>query len=56
MSLAAYNAGPTRVDEWLKNVDRENLTEKQFIDLIRINSTKNYVTSILGRYRQGASQ
>ena len=50
MTLAAYNAGPSRVEEWLKDSDRESISEKDFIGLIGINSTKLYVSSILERF------
>jgi soluble lytic murein transglycosylase len=49
MTLAAYNAGPSRVDEWARGAD--DLTENAFVDRISIPSTKSYVTSILARYR-----
>ena len=49
MALAAYNAGPSRVDEWTRGAD--DLTENEFISRISIPSTKAYVTSILARYR-----
>ena len=52
MTLAGYNAGPSRVEEWTKGVDREKLSEKEFIKRIKINSTKLYVSSILKRYRE----
>lgn len=48
MMLAAYNAGPSRVEEWTK--DKKNLTESEFIQRINITSTKAYVTEILERY------
>lgn len=51
MTLAAYNAGPSRVEEWLKGVDRKTISEAEFIERIRISSTKEYVSSILRRYR-----
>jgi len=51
IALAAYNAGPTRVDEWLKGVKRSELVEERFVEMISIGSTKKYVTSILERYR-----
>jgi soluble lytic murein transglycosylase len=51
MALAAYNAGPSRVEEWTKDVDPAKLTEAEFISRIGISSTKAYVTSILERYR-----
>jgi soluble lytic murein transglycosylase len=47
--LAAYNAGPGRVDDWSKG--EPNITESAFIERISISSTKAYVTSILERYR-----
>jgi soluble lytic murein transglycosylase len=49
MALAAYNAGPSRVDEWTRGAD--DLSENAFVDRISIPSTKSYVTSILSRYR-----
>ncbi len=52
MMLAAYNAGPSRVEEWTKDTDKTKLTEKDFIDRIGIASTNSYVSSILERYRQ----
>ncbi len=51
MTLAAYNAGPSRVEEWTKTTDTNTLSEPDFIARIGISSTKNYVTSILTRYR-----
>jgi soluble lytic murein transglycosylase len=52
MTLSAYNAGPSRVEEWLKNVDRTDITEQEFVELIGISSTKLYVKSILKRFRE----
>ena len=51
MTLAAYNAGPSRVAEWTQGADTQTMTEADFITRIGIESTKNYVTSILQRYR-----
>ncbi len=51
MSLAAYNAGASRVNEWSKQ-QAATLSEQEFIDQINIASTKSYVTSILERYRK----
>jgi soluble lytic murein transglycosylase len=53
MTLAAYNAGPSRVEEWTKDADAGSLGEADFIDRIGIASTKSYVMSILTRYRAG---
>jgi len=50
MTLAAYNAGPSRVQEWTKNTDAAKLTREEFIQSITIPSTKSYVSSILKRY------
>lgn len=50
--LAAYNAGPSRVNEW--NHDPPNspeISEEEFIRRIDIASTRSYVTKILQRYR-----
>jgi len=51
MTLAAYNAGPSRVVEWKGDADAATLTENDFIERINIPSTRSYVTSILARYR-----
>ena len=51
MMLAAYNAGPSRVQEWLRDTDPAALTEGEFISRINITTTRQYVTSILERYR-----
>lgn len=51
MTLAAYNAGPSRVEEWTQGVDAALLTEADFVSRIGIESTKKYVSSILHRYR-----
>jgi soluble lytic murein transglycosylase len=51
MSLAAYNAGPSRVEEWTAGSDTSALSEADFIARIGIESTRAYVTSILKRYR-----
>lgn len=50
MMLAAYNAGPSRVEEWTSGTDAGAMTEAEFLGRIRISSTRAYVTSILGRY------
>lgn len=52
MTLAAYNAGSSRVEEWTKDVDAVKLTPEEFIEKINIASTKSYVSSILERYRE----
>lgn len=51
MTLAAYNAGPSRVEEWTRNADAASMPESEFIERIGIASTKAYVSSILERYR-----
>lgn len=51
MMLAAYNAGPSRVEEWTRDTDPITLSEADFVERIGIASTKSYVTSILSRYR-----
>ncbi len=52
MMLAAYNAGASRVEEWVKGSDAETMSEPDFVSRIAIPSTNNYVTSILHRYRK----
>lgn len=54
MMLSAYNAGPSRVEEWTKDADPSRLTEADFVARIGIGSTKAYVSSILSRYRTGS--
>jgi soluble lytic murein transglycosylase len=56
MTLAAYNAGPSRVDEWIGGSDPATITEGDFTSRIDIPSTRSYVTSILGRYRKEQSR
>ncbi len=55
MMLAAYNAGPSRVEEWTRGVDVSRLSEAEFISRIGISSTRAYVSSILERYRSDKS-
>ncbi|MFL6374513.1 MAG: lytic transglycosylase domain-containing protein [Pyrinomonadaceae bacterium] len=52
MMLAAYNAGPSRVEEWTRGVDPMTVNEFDFTSRIDIPSTRSYVTSILTRYRK----
>ncbi len=52
MMLAAYNAGPSRVEEWTRGAEPSSMTEQEFIGRIAISSTKAYVSSILNRYRE----
>jgi len=54
MTLAAYNAGPSRVEEWTRETDPRQLTEADFVSRIGIASTRAYVSSILDRYRADA--
>jgi soluble lytic murein transglycosylase-like protein len=51
LALAAYNAGPSRVDEWTRDADAATMSESDFVVRINIPSTRSYVTSILARYR-----
>ncbi|MFL6231101.1 MAG: lytic transglycosylase domain-containing protein [Pyrinomonadaceae bacterium] len=51
--LAAYNAGPSRAAEWNRTANAaQPLTAEQFIARIDFPTTRNYVTSILARYRK----
>lgn len=52
MALAAYNAGPSRVDEWTRDADLMKLSEEEFVARIGIESTRQYVASILARYKE----
>ncbi len=51
MMLAAYNAGPSRVEEWTRDANAATLSEADFVTRISIPSTRAYVMSILERYR-----
>lgn len=51
MTLAAYNAGPSRVEEWTRDSDALQISETDFISRIGIGTTRSYVSSILERYR-----
>jgi soluble lytic murein transglycosylase len=54
MTLAAYNAGASRVEQWNKSKEQAaKMSEQEFIQNIDISSTRAYVTSILERYRNG---
>lgn len=55
MMLAAYNAGPSRVEEWSRDSNAGTVTEAYFISRIGIPSTNAYVSSILARYRAAQS-
>ncbi len=50
--VAAYNAGPSRAVEWSRVEEGKRQTGAEFIARIDIPSTKAYVLSIIGRYRQ----
>jgi soluble lytic murein transglycosylase len=56
MTLAAYNAGPSRIDEWTRDADPSTLSEADFIARVNIPSTRSYITSILDRYRAEQSR
>ena len=55
MTLTAFNAGASRVEEWTRGADASKLSEADFVARIGIPSTKNYVSSILDRYRSDKS-
>jgi soluble lytic murein transglycosylase-like protein/outer membrane protein assembly factor BamD (BamD/ComL family) len=47
-ALAAYNAGPTKVKQWLSL--RSNLEPLEFIEAIPYTETRNYVKKVLRNY------
>jgi soluble lytic murein transglycosylase len=55
MMLAAFNAGPSRVEEWTRGLDVTKLSEGDFVSRIGIASTRSYFSSILERYRSDKS-
>lgn len=48
LTLAAYNAGFTRVDRWVKRYPLEN--KILFMDLVPFRETRDYISSILRNY------
>jgi len=56
MMLAAYNAGASRVEEWTRNTEAAQISEREFIERIGIASTKSYVVSILERYARAKNK
>lgn len=50
--IAAYNAGPSRAVEWSRVEEGKAQSGAEFITRIDIPSTKAYVISIMGRYRE----
>lgn len=48
LALAAYNAGPHRVDQWLQ--DFPGAHEDEFIEMIPFTETRTYVKNILRNY------
>jgi soluble lytic murein transglycosylase len=48
LALAAYNAGPSRVDEWLKRYPVGS--RMLFLDMIPFRETREYVASIARNY------
>lgn len=51
--IAAYNAGPSRAVEWSRVEEEGKVqTGAEFVNRIDIPSTKAYVLSIMGRYRE----
>ena len=48
LALAAYNAGPHRVDRWLEDFSLAD--EEEFIEMIPFTETRTYVKNILRNY------
>ena len=50
MALAAYNAGPTRVNSWV--AARPNMSAEEFVESIPFVETRAYVMNILEHQEQ----
>ncbi len=52
-ALAAYNAGPKRVDAWIKKYSQSGIAEDPylFVEFIPFRETRNYVRRIMKDYR-----
>jgi soluble lytic murein transglycosylase len=50
-ALAEYNAGASRALRWAGGADTKTMPENQFRDNIDFPGTRNYVDSIIARYR-----
>lgn len=48
MALAAYNAGPSRIDQWRKRYPVED--RLLFLDMMPVRETREYVSSIVRNY------
>ena len=50
MSLAAYNAGESRVSRWIKKYGdprKDDITSENWIELIPFKETRNYVQRVM---------
>ena len=50
LAIAAYNAGETAVNRWLRDPERGNLNLDEFIEDIPFDETRGYTKRVLGSY------
>lgn len=60
LALAAYNAGPHRVDRWRNRKDQEALEAERWVETIPFRETRDYVQAVLSynvvfQYLQGGN-